>query len=88
MRSYWVGSNSFLPNCFCIIKKGEYKMKIRKIVQGAYITEAAKMALNREAKRQDLFPGTLAAQLLEKAAKQIIRKESRYGEDQQESTAN
>jgi len=58
----------------------------KKIVQGAYISKEAKMAINREAKRQELFPGTFVAGLLEKIAKQIIRKEGRYGEDQSDSS--
>jgi hypothetical protein len=57
-------------------------MKVKKIVQGAYISTTAKSALNREAKRKGLFPGSLAAEILETAAKQIIRKENRYGENQ------
>ncbi|MFA5208522.1 MAG: hypothetical protein WC428_07820 [Candidatus Paceibacterota bacterium] len=64
-------------------------MKIKKIIQGTYITKEAKAAINREARRQELFPSTLASQIIEKAAKQIIRRENRYGtEDQQDKTEN
>lgn len=55
--------------------------KGKKIVQGAFITKEAKAAINREAKRREVFPGTLAAEILEREAQSIIRKENRYGEN-------
>ena len=57
--------------------------KGKKIVQGAFISNEAKAALNREAKRREIFPGTLAAEILEREAQAFVRKENRYGENNQ-----
>ena len=46
-----------------------------KMVQGAYISLKAKLALEREAIRQDIRPATFASQILEKEAKKILLQE-------------
>lgn len=56
-------------------------MREKKIVQGAYISKEAKAAINKEAKKLGVFPGSLVAQILEKVAKQFTRKDMRYGEN-------
>jgi len=55
----------------------------KRFVQSAYITFEARDALNREAQRQNLFPSTLASEILEKKAKEILRKEQKDDKDPQ-----
>lgn len=55
-------------------------MKKHKIVQGAYISIEAKNILEREAKRREVHPATLAAEILEKSAQKIHRKEPQTDE--------
>lgn len=57
------------------------RKKVKRIVQGAYITHEAKAALTREAQRQDIFLSRFAAEILEKEAKLILRRESKDGKN-------
>lgn len=51
------------------------KEKIRKIVQGSYITLEARDALKREAGRKKILTTRLVSEIIEVAAEKIIRKE-------------
>lgn len=51
------------------------KKKIKKIVQGSYITLEARDALKRESGRKNILATRLTSQILEEAAEKIIRKE-------------
>jgi hypothetical protein len=50
---------------------------IRRVNQGTYITQETKAALEREAKRRGVFTTTLASNILEQAAKRIVRGEKK-----------
>ena len=54
---------------------------IRRKVQGAYISQEAQEALRKEAIKRNIFTTTLASEILEKEAKNLIRKESKSGEN-------
>jgi hypothetical protein len=58
-------------------------MEKKKVIQGTYISLAAKQAIIREAKRKEIFATTLASEILEKAVKKIIRQEL-YGSESSE----
>jgi hypothetical protein len=53
----------------------------RRTVQGAYISQDAQEALRKEAIRRNIFTTTLVSEILEKKAKELIRKESKHGKD-------
>jgi hypothetical protein len=46
-----------------------------KVVQGAYISQETKQVIEKEAKRRGIFPARLAAEILEKEVKRLLRKE-------------
>jgi hypothetical protein len=49
--------------------------RIKRVVQGSYISVEAKNALQREAKRNNTLPATYTSEVLEKEARRIIRRE-------------
>lgn len=55
----------------------------RRHVQGAYISSEAQEALRKEAIKRNIFTTTLVSEILEKKAKDFIRKESKCAKDNQ-----
>jgi len=53
----------------------------RRHVQGAYISSEAQEALRKEAIKRNIFTTTLVSEILEKKAKDFIRKELKSGKD-------
>lgn len=53
----------------------------KRYVQGAYISSEAKEALKKEALRRGDFPTTFVSEILEKKARELIRKEQEHGQD-------
>ena len=49
----------------------------RRQVQGAYISQEAQEALRKEAINRNMFTTTLVSEILEKKAKELIKKELR-----------
>jgi len=56
----------------------------RRFVQGTYITWEAREAIKKEALKRNVFATTLASEILEKKAKELMRKEQKHDENPQD----
>ena len=51
--------------------------RVKRIVQGAFIPLEIQRAIAREAQRKEIAPATLAAEILEREGKKILKQESK-----------